>query len=37
MVEQTYEWFCREGLDTTLEFDWTFEDALLAHLASPGT
>ncbi len=37
MVEQTYEWFCREGLDTTLEFDWTFEDALLAHLTAPGT
>ena len=32
MVEQTYEWFCREGLDRSLTFDWTFEDQLLAHL-----
>lgn len=32
MVEQTYEWFCREGLDKSLAFDWTFEDALLDHI-----
>jgi dTDP-glucose 4,6-dehydratase len=32
MVAQTYEWFCRTGLDTSQQFDWTFEDALLAHL-----
>ena len=32
MVEQTYAWFRRAGLDVSLEFDWTFEDALLAHL-----
>ena len=32
MVEQTYEWFRREGLDRSLAFDWTFEDALLDHL-----
>jgi nucleoside-diphosphate-sugar epimerase len=35
MVEHTYEWFRREGLDSTLEFDWTFEDQLLAHLGHP--
>lgn len=29
MVEHTYEWFCREGLDRTLQPDWAFEDALL--------
>lgn len=33
MVEHTYQWFRREGLDTSLTFDWTFEDALLAHVA----
>ena len=32
MVEHTYRWFCREGLDHSLVFDWTFEDALLEHL-----
>ena len=32
-VEQTYEWYRREGLDKTLEFDFRWEDALLAHVA----
>lgn len=31
-VEQTYEWFRREGLDQTREFDFDFEDGLLARL-----
>lgn len=34
MVEQTYDWFRREGLDQSLRFDWTFEDQLLAHLGA---
>jgi hypothetical protein len=33
MVGQTYEWFRREGLDATLQFDFTFEDQLLARVA----
>ena len=36
-VEQTWEWMRREGLDRTLEFDFTAEDALLATLASRGS
>jgi nucleoside-diphosphate-sugar epimerase len=32
MVEQTYEWFVSSGRDRTVEFDFTFEDQLLAHL-----
>lgn len=31
-VEQTYEWFRREGLDETREFDFAQEDELLARL-----
>jgi nucleoside-diphosphate-sugar epimerase len=31
-VEQTYEWYRREGLDKTREFDFSFEDALLERL-----
>ena len=31
-VEQTYEWFRREGLDVTREFDFSFEDELLERL-----
>ena len=31
-VEQTWEWFQREGLDKTREFDFTFEDQLLERL-----
>ena len=31
-VEQTHEWFRREGLHETLEFDFRWEDALLDHL-----
>lgn len=31
-MAQTYEWFRREGLDRTLEFDFSHEDALLARL-----
>lgn len=30
MVEHTYEWFRRVGLDTSLQLDFTFEDQLLA-------
>lgn len=33
MVEQTYEWFCREGLDRSREFDWSLEDQLLGLVA----
>lgn len=33
MVEQTYDWFRSEGLDSSLTFDWTFEDALMAQLS----
>lgn len=32
MVADTYEWFCRVGLDSVMELDFTFEDELLAHL-----
>ncbi len=31
-VEQTYDWFLQEGLDKTLEFDFSSEDHLLARL-----
>ena len=31
-VEQTYEWYRREGLDKTREFDFSFEDALIERL-----
>jgi nucleoside-diphosphate-sugar epimerase len=31
-VEQTYEWFRREGLAETLEFDFGWEDRLIAHM-----
>lgn len=30
MVEHTYEWFLREGLDQKLEFDFAFEDQIAA-------
>jgi nucleoside-diphosphate-sugar epimerase len=33
-VEQTYEWFCAEGLDESLEFDFSFEDELLARIGA---
>jgi nucleoside-diphosphate-sugar epimerase len=32
MVEQTYEWFLATGRDETSDFDFEFEDRLLAHL-----
>lgn len=32
MVEQTYEWYRREGLDTSRSFDFGWEDALLARI-----
>lgn len=32
MVAQTYEWFRREGLDETREFDFSFEDELIERL-----
>jgi nucleoside-diphosphate-sugar epimerase len=32
MVEHTYEWFCRAGLDKGSSFDFTFEDQLLGHI-----
>ena len=31
-VAHTYEWFRREGLDETRQFDFAWEDALLEHL-----
>jgi nucleoside-diphosphate-sugar epimerase len=31
-VEHTYDWFRREKLDETLQFDFEWEDRLLAHL-----
>jgi len=31
-VEQTWDWMRAEGLDQTLDFDFTFEDALLAEI-----
>lgn len=33
-VEQTYEWFRREGLDQTRAFDFSFEDGLLERLGA---
>ena len=33
-VEQTYEWFLREGLHETRDFDFTFEDQLLERLGA---
>jgi len=33
-VEQTYEWFRREGLDQTNAFDFAFEDELLGRLGA---
>jgi nucleoside-diphosphate-sugar epimerase len=33
MVEQTFEWFRREGLDRSLTFDFTAEDQILSMLA----
>ena len=33
-VEQTYEWYRREGLDKTREFDFSFEDELLERLGA---
>ncbi len=32
MIGQTYDWFRREGLDKTADFDFGFEDQLLARL-----
>lgn len=32
MVEHTYDWFTTEGLADTVDFDWTFEDQILAHI-----
>ena len=32
MVEQTYDWFLATGRDKTADFDFGFEDRLLAHL-----
>jgi nucleoside-diphosphate-sugar epimerase len=34
MVEQTWEWMQRRGLDRSLEFDFSPEDELLAHLGA---
>jgi len=31
-VEQTFEWFMREGLDQKLQFDFSTEDELLARV-----
>lgn len=32
MVAQTYDWFRREKLDETSDFDWTVEDSVIARL-----
>jgi len=32
MIAQTYEWFCNEGLQRTLDFDFSWEDELLSRL-----
>jgi nucleoside-diphosphate-sugar epimerase len=32
MVEHTYDWWRRAGLDKTMEFDFSFEDRLLSHV-----
>jgi nucleoside-diphosphate-sugar epimerase len=37
MVEHTYDWFRREGLDKSLQLDFGFEDELLAHLDPTGS
>lgn len=34
MVEHTYDWFCREGLDSSAGYDWSFEDQLLEYVSS---
>jgi nucleoside-diphosphate-sugar epimerase len=34
MIAQTYEWFCNQGLHKTLEFDFSWEDELLARLGA---
>ncbi len=33
-VEQTFEWFLGEGLDKTIEFDFSLEDELLSRIAA---
>ncbi|NRA00094.1 MAG: NAD-dependent epimerase/dehydratase family protein [Myxococcales bacterium] len=33
-VQQTWDWLRAEGLDRTLEFDWSFEDQLLERLGA---
>jgi nucleoside-diphosphate-sugar epimerase len=35
-VEQTYDWFCTEGLDKKAEFDFSYEDQLLELIKSRG-
>lgn len=32
MADKTYGWFRDEGLEATLDFDWSFEDGILEHL-----
>ena len=34
-VEQTYEWYRSEGLHESQQFDWAWEDGLLARLRGP--
>ena len=34
MVEDTYDWFCRAGLDRSRTYDWDLEDAILAELGA---
>jgi len=34
MIEHTFEWFQREGIADTVEFDWTFEDQILEYVRS---
>lgn len=33
MVDKTHEWYRAEALHETQEFDWTFEDQLIEHIA----
>lgn len=32
MIEHTFDWYQREGIADTVDFDWTFEDQILDHL-----
>lgn len=32
MTAHTYAWFCSQGMDQSADYDWEFEDQLLAHV-----